>query len=188
MRLLWWMRTREVGHYAAEVGHYASEVGHYASSGGYERGRWGIMLQRWGIMLQRWGIMLQVVDTNVGGRALCFRGGICVLEDESWTDSGFRWNYNCAMFYGWEALNLAVYGLVWMNLFQMLHWRRKGMRNIVGGLLIRQRNDDFFLLRLRKNLKITSWNVSIILLRWLCFPLWWARKAGFQKSSSLETY
>ena len=37
MRLPWWMRMREAGHYAAEVGHYAS-------SGG--------------------GIMLQVVDAN----------------------------------------------------------------------------------------------------------------------------
>ena len=26
----------------------------------------------WGIMLQRWGIMLQVVDTNAGGGASSF--------------------------------------------------------------------------------------------------------------------
>ena len=44
-----------------------------------------------GIMLWKWGIMLQVLDTNAGGGALCFTGGICVLDDESYEqiqDSG----------------------------------------------------------------------------------------------------
>lgn len=60
MRLPWWMRMMEVGHYVVEVGHHVLEVEHYASSGR--------------------GIILQVVDANIGGGALCLGGRALCLK------------------------------------------------------------------------------------------------------------